>query len=104
VERDSLQTVLPALDRDRRARGLGRQTNLGLDPANDAAKDRALFRSRLARLGRSRHPGIQPLYLFHFLMRPNEQLLGDDAAALGSASVPLVGDRVSPSRPFDKIV
>src|SRR5205807_9590448 len=67
VERDSLQTVLPALDRDRGARGLGRQTNLGLDPANDAAKDRALSWSRLARLGCSRHPGIQPFYLFHFL-------------------------------------
>src|SRR5204862_5179808 len=67
AERDSLPTVLPAFDRDRRARGLGRPANLGLDATDDVAEDGALFRSRLARVGRARDPGIQPVYLFHFL-------------------------------------
>jgi hypothetical protein len=63
---DYLQSLLPALDRYRRARGVGRKQTWDWTQ-HDASENGGLFRARLAGVSRPGHTGIQPVYLFHFL-------------------------------------
>src|SRR4029450_1489733 len=63
--------ALPAvLSFERAARGachVGGNSNLGLDPKDDAAKECSNSRPVLGLASRNGHPGLQPVHLFYLL-------------------------------------
>ena len=62
------------------------KADVGLDATDDVAEDDGLLRVGLAGVGRPRHPGIQPVHLFHLLTRCRNESSEHSSAAISRGS------------------